>query len=129
MGADIVIHLDPWWNIAAENQATDRAHRIGQTNVVQVIKIICQDSIEQKVLELQEIKKDIANMLISSNDDTNGPNTQGVVIHDVDVTAGPATATVAFMGVIDMAKMDSTFTLNSKVSFPHDIIYMKGRSF
>ena len=69
VGADIVIHLDPWWNIAAENQATDRAHRIGQTNVVQVIKIICQDSIEQKVLELQEIKKDIANMLISSNDD------------------------------------------------------------
>lgn len=68
-------------------------------------------------------------VLISSNDDTNGPNTQGVVIHDVDVTAGPATATVAFMGVIDMAKMDSAFTLNSKVSFPHDIIYMKGRSF
>lgn len=69
VGADIVIHLDPWWNIAAENQATDRAHRIGQKNVVQVIKLICQDSIEQKVLELQEIKKDIANMLISSNDE------------------------------------------------------------
>lgn len=69
VGADIVIHLDPWWNSAAENQATDRAHRIGQKNIVQVIKIICQDSIEEKVVELQEIKKDIANMLISSNDD------------------------------------------------------------
>lgn len=69
VGADIVIHLDPWWNSAAENQATDRAHRIGQKNIVQVIKIICQDSIEQKVVELQEIKKDIANMLISSNDE------------------------------------------------------------
>lgn len=68
VGADIVIHLDPWWNVAAENQATDRAHRIGQKNVVQVIKIICQDSIEQKVIELQSIKKDIADTLISADD-------------------------------------------------------------
>ncbi len=68
VGADIVIHLDPWWNVAAENQATDRAHRIGQKNIVQVIKIICQDSIEQKVIELQAIKKDIADTLISADD-------------------------------------------------------------
>lgn len=68
-------------------------------------------------------------VLIATNDATNGPKTQGVVIHDVDVTAGQTTATVAFAGVIDMAKMDSTFALDSKVTFPHDIIYMKGRGF
>lgn len=68
-------------------------------------------------------------VLIATNDATNGAKTQGVVIHDVDVTAGQTTATVAFAGVIDMAKMDSTFTLDSKVTFPHDIIYMKGRGF
>lgn len=68
IGADIVVHLDPWWNIAAENQASDRAHRIGQKNVVQVIKIICKDSIEQKVIELQNAKKDIVNSLITNDD-------------------------------------------------------------
>ena len=44
VGADTVIQLDPWWNISAENQASDRAHRIGQKNIVQVIKIICENS-------------------------------------------------------------------------------------
>lgn len=68
-------------------------------------------------------------VLIATNDATNGPKTQGVVIHDVDVTEGQATATVAFAGVIDMAKMDAGFALDSKVTFPHDIIYMKGRGF
>lgn len=68
VGADIVVHLDPWWNVAAENQASDRAHRIGQKSVVQVIKIICKDSIEQKVIELQNIKKDIVNSLITNDD-------------------------------------------------------------
>lgn len=68
-------------------------------------------------------------VLIATNDATNGPKTQGVVIHDVDVTAGQTTATVAFAGVIDMAKMDASFVLDSKVTFPHDIIYMKGRGF
>lgn len=68
-------------------------------------------------------------VLIATNDATNGPKTQGVVIHDVDVTAGQTTATVAFSGVIDMAKMDAGFALDSKVTFPHDIIYMKGRGF
>lgn len=68
-------------------------------------------------------------VLIATNDATNGPKTQGVVIHDVDVTAGQTTATVAFAGVIDMAKMDAGFVLDSKVTFPHDIIYMKGRGF
>ena len=68
-------------------------------------------------------------VLIATNDATNGAKTQGVVIHDVDVTAGQTTATVAFAGVIDMAKMDAGFALDSKVTFPHDIIYMKGRGF
>ncbi len=69
VGADIVIHLDPWWNVAAENQATDRAHRIGQKNVVNVIKIVCLDSIEQKVIELQNMKKEIIANIIADNDD------------------------------------------------------------
>lgn len=55
--ADIVIHLDPWWNPAVEDQATDRAHRIGQNNVVEVIKIITQDTIEEKIISLQDEKK------------------------------------------------------------------------
>lgn len=68
-GADVVIHLDPWWNVAAEDQATGRAHRIGQKNVVNVIKIVCLDSIEQKVIELQNIKKEIITDIIADNDD------------------------------------------------------------
>jgi len=55
--ADIVIHFDPWWNPAVEDQATDRAHRIGQENVVEVIKIIAKGTIEEKILALQENKK------------------------------------------------------------------------
>lgn len=69
VGADIVIHLDPWWNYAVENQATDRAHRIGQKNVVQVVKIICENSIEQKVIELQNIKKEVAERIIVSDEE------------------------------------------------------------
>ena len=68
VGADIVIQLDPWWNIAAENQAADRVHRIGQKNIVQVIKLICEDTIEEKVLTLQNLKKDVVNALISDSD-------------------------------------------------------------
>ena len=55
--ADIVIHFDPWWNPAVEEQATDRAHRIGQENVVEVIKIIARGTIEEKVVALQEEKR------------------------------------------------------------------------
>jgi SNF2 family DNA or RNA helicase len=67
-GADTVIHLDPWWNVAAEDQASDRAHRIGQTRNVEVIKLIAADSIEQRVLELQNIKKEVISKVISDND-------------------------------------------------------------
>ena len=52
VGADMVIHLDPWWNSSAESQATDRAYRIGQTKNVYVIKLICKDTIEEKVIKL-----------------------------------------------------------------------------
>ena len=64
-GADIVIHYDPWWNVAAENQATDRAHRIGQKNTVSVYKLIMKQSVEEKILELQEKKKSLAEEVLS----------------------------------------------------------------
>ena len=63
-GADMVIHYDPWWNASAENQATDRAYRIGQKNNVQVYKLITKNSIEEKIYELQQRKSElIDNML------------------------------------------------------------------
>ena len=67
VGADTVIHLDPWWNVSAQNQATDRAHRIGQKKTVNVIKLICAESIEQKVLELQNRKKDLVDQVITQS--------------------------------------------------------------
>lgn len=63
-GADMVIHFDPWWNPAVEDQATDRAHRIGQKNAVQVIKLVTQGTIEEKVLTLQEKKKELIQAVI-----------------------------------------------------------------
>ncbi|MEA4902065.1 DEAD/DEAH box helicase [Desulfitobacterium sp.] len=63
-GADMVIHYDPWWNPAVEDQATDRAHRIGQKNVVQVIKLVTQGTIEEKVLVMQEKKKELIQSII-----------------------------------------------------------------
>ena len=64
-GADVVIHYDPWWNQAAQNQATDRAHRIGQTKLVSVYKLIVKDSIEEKIVKMQESKKDLADTILS----------------------------------------------------------------
>ena len=63
-GADVVIHYDPWWNLAVQNQATDRAHRIGQTRRVTVYKLIVKGSIEEKIQELQERKRDLAEQVI-----------------------------------------------------------------
>ena len=68
IGADTVIHLDPWWNVAAQDQATDRAYRIGQDKNVEVIKLICEDSIEQRVVELQNYKKELIASLISDDE-------------------------------------------------------------
>lgn len=61
--ADIVVHFDPWWNPAVEEQATDRAHRIGQKNIVQVIKLISEGTIEDKIINMQEEKRSLLMML------------------------------------------------------------------
>ena len=70
-GADIVIHYDPWWNTAAQNQATDRAHRIGQKNDVTVYKLIIKDTIEEKILDLQEKKQALADDILSGEQMSN----------------------------------------------------------
>lgn len=67
-GAEVVIHFDPWWNLSAQNQATDRAYRLGQQNNVQVYKLICKDTIEEKILQLQNLKKDLADSIIFENE-------------------------------------------------------------
>lgn len=64
--ADMVVHYDPWWNVAAQNQATDRAHRIGQDKRVTVMKLIAKDTIEERILKLQEEKRDLADKIIST---------------------------------------------------------------
>lgn len=65
-GADMVIHYDPWWNISTENQATDRAYRIGQKNNVQVYKLITKNSIEEKIYKLQERKAKLADEMLDT---------------------------------------------------------------
>lgn len=67
-GADMVIHFDPWWNPAVEDQATDRAHRIGQKRAVYSIKLITRDTVEEKVLAMQKKKKAIINATIESDE-------------------------------------------------------------
>jgi len=65
--ADMVIHYDPWWNIAAQNQATDRAHRIGQDNKVTVLRLIMKGTIEERILKMQEDKQNLADSIISED--------------------------------------------------------------
>lgn len=67
VGADMVIHYDPWWNLSAENQATDRTYRIGQKRNVQVYKLITKNSIEEKIYELQKRKESLIDSMISTN--------------------------------------------------------------
>ena len=62
--ADVVIHYDPWWNLAAQNQATDRAHRIGQKRSVSVMRLIAQGTIEEKIVALQESKRELAESIL-----------------------------------------------------------------
>lgn len=66
--AEAVIHIDPWWNLSAQNQATDRAHRIGQNANVQVYRLIMKNSIEEKIVKMQERKKDLADTFVEGND-------------------------------------------------------------
>ncbi|MEX2580053.1 MAG: SNF2-related protein [Verrucomicrobiales bacterium] len=67
--ADTVIHVDPWWNPAVETQATDRAHRIGQTNVVTSYKLITRGTVEEKILSLQDRKRKMTDALLSEAGD------------------------------------------------------------
>ena len=67
-GADYVIHYDPWWNPAVENQATDRAHRIGQTRHVFNYKLITRGTVEEKILALQKKKKELADLVMGGDE-------------------------------------------------------------
>lgn len=87
--ADYVIHLDPWWNPAVEDQASDRAHRIGQERPVTIYRFVMQNTIEEKIISLHEHKRNLASELLSgqeisgklSNEDLKGliANAGGVV--------------------------------------------------
>ncbi|MDR3628923.1 MAG: DEAD/DEAH box helicase [Desulfocapsaceae bacterium] len=66
--ADYVIHMDPWWNPAIEDQASDRAHRIGQTRPVTIYRLVCKNSIEEKIVKLHEEKRDLAGSLLEGSD-------------------------------------------------------------
>ncbi|RFC37459.1 MAG: Superfamily II DNA or RNA helicase, SNF2 family [Candidatus Nitrotoga sp. LAW] len=68
--ADTVIHYDPWWNPAVENQATDRAHRIGQENPVFVYKLITESTVEEKIVAMQEKKRNLAQGILDDNGET-----------------------------------------------------------
>jgi SNF2 family DNA or RNA helicase len=67
-GASVVIHADPWWNAAATNQATDRAHRIGQKRDVSVYKVIAKDTVEERILKLQDAKSELAESVVGGAD-------------------------------------------------------------
>lgn len=66
--ADYVIHMDPWWNPAIEDQASDRAHRIGQTRPVTIYRLVCKNSIEEKIVKLHQEKRDLAGSLLEGSD-------------------------------------------------------------
>ena len=76
--ADTVIHYDPWWNPAVENQATDRTHRIGQTQPVFVYKMICRDTVEEKIVELQKKKGALASSLLEGKGGLRGFSSEDV---------------------------------------------------
>jgi SNF2 family DNA or RNA helicase len=79
-GADTVVHFDPWWNPAVEDQATDRAHRIGQTKNVNVYKLIAAGTVEEKILELSAKKRALMSNVLS----TEGSPLKGLTKADVD---------------------------------------------
>jgi SNF2 family DNA or RNA helicase len=66
--ADYVFILDPWWNPAVEAQAIDRTHRIGQTRQVMAYRIICRETVEEKIIELQNSKRDLADAIVGANE-------------------------------------------------------------
>jgi len=79
--ADTVIHVDPWWNAAAENQATDRTHRIGQDKVVTVFKLVTRNTIEERILELQERKSHLAESVLSGEGVAGTAVTRETLLH------------------------------------------------
>lgn len=74
--ADIVIHYDPWWNLAVQNQATDRVHRIGQKNAVTVYKLVTKGTIEENIMRLQEKKRELADRVLGGEDVGSGSFTR-----------------------------------------------------
>lgn len=74
--ADIVIHYNPWWNLAVQNQATDRAHRIGQKHVVTVYKLVMKDTIEENIIKLQMKKKELADQILAGEEMGSGSFTK-----------------------------------------------------
>ncbi len=79
-GADTVVHFDPWWNPAVEDQATDRAHRIGQSKVVTVYKLIARDTVEEKILKLSEKKRELVSNVLT----TESTPLKGLTKADID---------------------------------------------
>jgi SNF2 family DNA or RNA helicase len=86
VAADTVIHYDPWWNPAVEEQASDRAHRIGQTKSVFIYKLIAADTVEERILELQERKAALANIAFGED----GAVLPAMAAEDIDFLFGPA---------------------------------------
>ncbi|ANV84169.1 hypothetical protein AWQ21_07140 [Picosynechococcus sp. PCC 7003] len=66
--ADYVIHMDPWWNPAVEDQASDRAHRMGQQRPVTIYRLVTKNTIEEKIVDLHRHKRDLANSLLEGTD-------------------------------------------------------------
>lgn len=84
IGADIVIHFDPWWNISVQNQATDRAHRIGQKKNVQVFKLITENTIEEKIEKLQERKINLSNNIVKTGENFINKMSKEEIMHLFD---------------------------------------------
>ena len=82
--ADIVIHYDPWWNVAAQNQATDRTHRIGQEKQVMVYKLITSDTIEENILNLQEAKRNLADQIVTGGGISFGELTKADILKMIE---------------------------------------------
>ena len=77
--ADYVIHMDPWWNPAVEDQASDRAHRIGQTRPVTVYRLVAANTIEEKIVELHHQKRDLADSLLEGTESTRTLNAKELI--------------------------------------------------
>ncbi|KJU85886.1 helicase SNF2, partial [Candidatus Magnetobacterium bavaricum] len=88
--ADYVIHMDPWWNPAVEDQASDRAHRIGQKRPVTIYKLITKNTIEEKIVKLHENKKELANSLLEGTELTSKVSADDLIFSTSSTTA-PAT--------------------------------------